>query len=40
MAELNRWICRAIGRDRPLIEIPDPIGRLIARLPAGCRARR
>jgi uncharacterized protein YbjT (DUF2867 family) len=32
MAELNRWICRATGRNRALVEIPDPIGRLIARL--------
>jgi uncharacterized protein YbjT (DUF2867 family) len=32
MAELNRWVANAIGRDRPLIEIPDAIGRLMARL--------
>jgi uncharacterized protein YbjT (DUF2867 family) len=32
MAELNRWLSRATGRDRPVIEIPDAIGRLIARL--------
>jgi len=32
MAELSRWICRATGRDKPVIEIPDPIGRMIARL--------
>ena len=32
MAELNRWICRATGRDKPVVEIPDAIGRLIARL--------
>lgn len=32
MAELNQWICRATGRDRPLVEIPDPIGRIMARL--------
>jgi NADH dehydrogenase len=32
MAELNRWISRATGRNRPVIEIPDAIGKLIARL--------
>jgi len=32
MAEVNRWICRAIGRNRPLVEIPDPIGKAIARV--------
>jgi len=32
MAELNRWIVRAIGRNRPVIEIPDPIGKAIARV--------
>jgi uncharacterized protein YbjT (DUF2867 family) len=32
MAELNAWICRTTGRNRPLAEIPDPIGRLMARL--------
>ncbi|MDX6284411.1 MAG: hypothetical protein QOH03_5482, partial [Kribbellaceae bacterium] len=32
MAELNRWICRATGRNRPLAEIPDSVGRLLARL--------
>jgi uncharacterized protein YbjT (DUF2867 family) len=32
MAELNRWICEATGRHRPLAEIPDPVGRLLARL--------
>ena len=32
MAELNRWIARAIGRDRPLVEIPDAIGGMAARL--------
>jgi uncharacterized protein YbjT (DUF2867 family) len=32
MAELNRWICRATGRNRPLVLIPDPIGKAIARL--------
>jgi uncharacterized protein YbjT (DUF2867 family) len=32
MAELSRWICRATGRDRPLAPIPDPLGRLLARL--------
>jgi uncharacterized protein YbjT (DUF2867 family) len=32
MRELNEWICRAIGRNRPIAQIPDSIGRLIARL--------
>jgi len=32
MAELNRWICQATGRGRALVPIPDPVGRLIARL--------
>ncbi len=32
MAELNRWICRATGRSKAVVQIPDPIGRLIARL--------
>ncbi|MEA3028860.1 MAG: hypothetical protein QOG13_185 [Sphingomonadales bacterium] len=32
MAELNRWVCRATGRERALAPIPDPLGRLLARL--------
>jgi hypothetical protein len=32
MRELNAWICRATGRNRAIIDIPDAIGRLIARL--------
>jgi len=32
MAELNRWISRTAGRDRPLALIPDSVGRLLARL--------
>lgn len=32
MAELNRWICDATGRGRPLAEIPDPIGKAMARV--------
>ena len=32
MAEINRWICQATGRSRPVIEVPDAIGALIARL--------
>ena len=31
MAEMNRWICQATGRARPVIEIPDGIGAMIAR---------
>lgn len=32
MAELNTWICEATGRKRAVAELPDPIGKLIARL--------
>lgn len=32
MGELNGWICLATGRSKPVIEIPDTLGRLIARL--------
>lgn len=32
MAELNRWICEATGRGRPLALIPDPIGKAMARV--------
>ncbi len=32
MAELNRWICAATGRNRPVVEIPDAVGRLMARM--------
>lgn len=32
MAALNRWLSRATGRNRPVVEIPDAIGKLIARL--------
>jgi NADH dehydrogenase len=32
MAELNKWICDTTGRHRPLAELPDPIGKAIARL--------
>jgi uncharacterized protein YbjT (DUF2867 family) len=32
MAALNRWLSCATGRDRPVVEIPDAIGKLIARL--------
>src|SRR3954470_6296240 len=32
MAELNRWICRATGRNRAVVQIPDAIAKLIARL--------
>jgi len=31
MAELSTWLCGAIGRERPLAPIPDPVARLIAR---------
>jgi NADH dehydrogenase len=33
MREVNRWICQATGRgSKPVVEIPDPIARLMARL--------
>ena len=32
MAELNAWICRTTGRKRAIVEIPDAVGRLMARL--------
>jgi uncharacterized protein YbjT (DUF2867 family) len=32
MAELNQWICRTTGRNRAIVEIPDAVGRLMARL--------
>ncbi|MGZ8997401.1 MAG: complex I NDUFA9 subunit family protein [Allosphingosinicella sp.] len=39
MAEINRWICQATGRSKPVVEIPDGIGAFIARatgwLPGG-----
>jgi len=32
MAELNRWICDTTGRRRAIAELPDPVGKAIARL--------
>lgn len=32
MAEINRWICQATGRSKAVVEIPDGLGSLIARL--------
>jgi uncharacterized protein YbjT (DUF2867 family) len=32
MAELNRWICRATGRNRTVVEIPDALARPLVRL--------
>jgi uncharacterized protein YbjT (DUF2867 family) len=32
LRELNQWICRETGRNRPLLEIPDPVAGLLARL--------
>jgi len=32
MAELNRRISRATGRNRPVVELPDSLGRIVARL--------
>ena len=31
MRELMEWVCETVGRGRPLLDIPDPVGRLIAR---------
>jgi NADH dehydrogenase len=31
MRELMEWVCETTGRARPLLDIPDPVGRLIAR---------
>jgi NADH dehydrogenase len=31
MRELMEWVCETTGRGRPLLDIPDPVGRLIAR---------
>ncbi|TMJ18367.1 MAG: complex I NDUFA9 subunit family protein [Alphaproteobacteria bacterium] len=32
MRELGEWVCRTTGRNRPIAQIPDAIGRLMARL--------
>lgn len=32
MRELMQWICEATERGRPLIDVPDPLARLLARL--------
>jgi NADH dehydrogenase len=32
MAELNKWICETTGRHRAVAELPDPIGKAIARI--------
>jgi len=31
MRELMQWVCRTTERDRPLIDVPDPVARLLAR---------
>ena len=31
MRELMEWVCETTGRGRPLMDIPDPVGRLIAK---------
>ena len=31
MAALNRWVCETTGRGRTLLEIPDPVGRVLVR---------
>ncbi|MFC3440257.1 complex I NDUFA9 subunit family protein [Sphingobium rhizovicinum] len=35
MKEINRWIASAIGRDRPLVEVPGAFASLLAALPGG-----
>ena len=32
MHELMAWICRVTERDRPLVDVPDPVSKLVARL--------
>lgn len=32
MAELNKWVCEATGRQRALAEFPDALGKLLPRL--------
>jgi uncharacterized protein YbjT (DUF2867 family) len=32
LRELEQWICRETGRNRPLVDIPDPVAGLLARL--------
>ncbi|MBV9930843.1 MAG: complex I NDUFA9 subunit family protein [Alphaproteobacteria bacterium] len=31
MRELMQWVCRTTERDRPLVEVPDPVAKLLAR---------
>jgi NADH dehydrogenase len=31
-AELEAWVCEAVARPRPLVPIPDPVGKAMARL--------
>ncbi len=35
MKEINAWIAKAIGRDRPLIDVPQGAASLLAMLPGG-----
>jgi len=35
MAEINGWLARMIGRDRPLLPVPGPLAKLISLLPGG-----
>jgi NADH dehydrogenase len=32
MREIMEWVCEETGHKRPLVDVPDPIGRLLARL--------
>lgn len=35
MKEINGWIAKAIGRDKPLVEVPDAFASLLAMMPGG-----
>jgi NADH dehydrogenase len=35
MKEINAWIAKAIGRDKPLIDVPHGAASLLAMLPGG-----
>lgn len=35
MKEINAWIAKTIGRDKPIVEVPNGIASLIALLPGG-----
>ena len=35
MKDINVWIANAIGRDKPIVEVPNGVASLLARLPGG-----